>query len=220
MTDNLMANLRKTVSQGQLEITQLPLCPEISLYLLAEDYPKGKLDYDEMMAIMNSPAYWAFCWASGQVLGRYILDHCNDFTGKHILDFGAGSGVVAIAAKLAGAEKVIACDIDPDALAACEANARLNKVDITLVDDVLKQDSKADIIIAADVLYDRDNFSWMDKLPSLASHVLIADSRVKSNQLPGYLVVDQVIATTIPDLDELKEFNNVRVYCHIPPELD
>ena len=208
----LTGNLRKTVSQGTLSVTSLPLCPEISLVLLSSDYPRGKLDYDEMIAIMDTPAYWAFCWASGQVLGRYILTHPVEFKDKVILDFGTGSGVVAIAAKLAGAKRAIACDIDPDALDASAANAKLNGVSIELLDDIHNLQVDPDLIIAADVLYDRDNFPWIQSLPTLAQNILIADSRVDTGQLPGYQIIDRITATTIPDLDELKEFNDVRIY--------
>jgi predicted nicotinamide N-methyase len=208
----LSDNLHETVSTGHLQITPLPLCPQISLYLLTQNYPKGPLDYDEMMAIMNTPAYWAFCWASGQVLAKYILDNPHEFQDKQVMDFGSGSGVVAIAAKLAGARSVIACDIDPHALAASQANAELNSVVIELLDDVNALDHPVDVIIAADVLYDRENFPWIEKLPSLANNVLIADSRVKTNYLQGYEILDRTTATTWPDLDESREFTDVRIY--------
>jgi len=182
------------------------------LYLLSEDYPKGRLDHDDMMAIINEPAYWAFCWASGQVLARHILAHRQTFVGKSVLDFGAGSGVVAIAAKLAGAQRVIACDIDPHALDACAGNAKLNHVDIELLADIDALSGHVDIIIAADVLYDRENFSWIDELKDIAHDIIIADSRVKSDLLKGYKIIDRITASTVPDLDEFKEFSDVRIY--------
>ncbi|MFT4712900.1 MAG: putative nicotinamide N-methyase, partial [Candidatus Azotimanducaceae bacterium] len=106
-------NLRKTISQAQLVATVLPLCPQVSLFLLADDYPRGRMPDEEMLLILESPAYWAFCWASGQVMARYLLQHPNLVRGKSVLDFGSGSGVVAIAAAIAGAKSVIACDNDP-----------------------------------------------------------------------------------------------------------
>ena len=216
MKQNLLSNLRKTISQGEITATKLPLCPDISLFLISGDYPTGRLDYDEMMSIINTPAYWAFCWASGQVLSRYILDHPEEVKGRCILDFGTGSGVVAIAAKLAGANRVIACDIDQQALQATQANARLNNVEIETLGDIDLLDTQVDMIIAADVLYDRDNFPWIDRLTCLATDMLIADSRIKANTLTGYQVIAELNATTIPDLDELKEFNQVRIYRRDP----
>lgn len=205
-------NLTTTIRSARIAITPLPLAPEISLHLISEDYPRGQLERDEMMAIMNQPAYWAFCWASGQVLARYILDHPETVRGRSVLDFGSGSGVVAIAAAMAGASHVIACDNDPQALDATVANAELNDVTLELLDDLDKLSTKPDLVIAADVLYDRDNMSWLGKLPGLATEVLIADSRVKTVDVCGYVVLDRVNATTVPDLDEMKEFNDVRVY--------
>ena len=120
--------------------------------------------------------------------------------------------MVAVAAAKAGAARVIACDIDPLALDACRANAELNKVEIHLLDDIDRLAEPVDMIIAADVLYDRDNISWLDRLPALAPHVIVADSRFKQVELHGYDVIDRVTATTIPDLDEMKEFNHVKIY--------
>ena len=212
MKQQLESNLQQTIKTGELVETSLPLCPAISLYLLTDEYPTGKMEQDEMLAIINSPAYWAFCWASGQVLGHYILNHKSTFKNKRILDFGSGSGVVAIAAALAGASEVIACDIDPHAIDACAVNAALNHVDISLLSDIKDLRDPVDMVIAADVLYDRDNMPWLDVLPDLANEVIIADSRVKNIEIYGYEIVNQVSATTIPDLDEFKEFTDVKVY--------
>lgn len=212
MSKLLQANIQQTIASANIVSTALPTDTPLRLYLLSEDYPKGRLDHDEMMAIINEPAYWAFCWASGQVLARHILDHPSEFVGKSVLDFGAGSGVVAIAAKLAGADRVIACDIDPQSLDACAENAKLNNVEIELLADIKKLSGSVDIIIAADVLYDRENFSWIDELKCFSKDVIIADSRVKSDLLAGYEIINRISASTIPDLDEFKEFNDVRIY--------
>lgn len=208
----LERNLRQTLSGGSIRWTALPLVPEISLLLLGEDYPRGRLDHDEMLAVMNAPAYWAFCWASGQVLARYILDHREHFAGRFVLDFGSGSGVVAVAAALAGASRVIACDIDPHALDASRENAARHGVSVELLDDIDNLEGTPDIAIAADVLYDRDNLPWLERLPRLAREVIIADSRVKTQTMAGFDVVMRQTATTVPDLDELREYNDVRVY--------
>lgn len=212
MNDPLTTNLKRTVRSGHLVKTRLPLCPEITLRLIAPDYPRGRLDYEEMIAIINAPAYWAFCWASGQVLARHLLRNQDEFVGRTVLDFGAGSGVVAIAAALAGASRVIACDNDPDALEASIANARLNNVTLETLDDIGKLSETIDYIIAADVLYDRDNLVWLERLPKLCDWVIVADSRVKDASIHGYSRVETAIATTIPDLNELEEFNQVTIY--------
>ena len=96
--DQLTDNLRQTVKTGNLTRQSLPLCPDVSLYLISEDYPKDQLPHKEMLAIMEQPAYWSFCWASGQVLAAYMLSQTELCRGKSVLDLGAGSGVVVIAA--------------------------------------------------------------------------------------------------------------------------
>lgn len=209
----LQTNLRKTLSSGEIRPTRLPLAPEIELYLIGEDYPRGRLPYDEMIAIMNRPAYWAFCWASGQVLARFLLDRPARVAGKTVLDFGAGSGVVAIAARLAGAARAIACDTDPMALDAAAANAARNGVEIETLADIDTLRADVDVAIAADVLYDRDNLPWLDRLQQIAGDVIVADSRVRDEStFEGYRAIRRERATTIPDLDELEEFGDVRIY--------
>ena len=208
----LTENLKKTVKQARLEKTALPLCEEIKLYLLSQDYPKGPLPDEDMLTIINSPAYWAFCWASGQVLARWIMDNPELFSGKTVLDFGAGSGIAGIAAAKSGATKVIACDIDSDALDACRENACLNEVNLEILHDFQYLNESVDIILAADVLYDRENLPMVQLFLEKASEVLIADSRLKIMEPPGYKLLLKKTATTVPDLDEHREFSNVRIY--------
>lgn len=209
----LTKNLRKTVSGGSLTEQVLPLCPAISLYLISEDYPKGELPQEEMLAIMERPAYWSFCWASGQVLAAHLIGQPDICKGKSVLDLGTGSGVVAIAAALAGADRVIACDIDPYALDSCAANAALNDVSLGLLDNLEYLDEPVDLLIAADVLYDRDNLPWLESLVNCANEILIADSRIRDQSLfSNYDHIGQHQATTIPDLDELNEFGDVSIY--------
>lgn len=207
----LQQRLNDTISHARLEPRLIP-DTDVQLYLLSDDYPKGPLDHDEMLAVLHEPAYWAFCWASGQVLAQYIHKNPDLFSGKTVLDFGAGSGAVGIAAAKAGARKVICCDIDPAAIHACQVNGELNQVNLTILEDIEKLDEPIDWLIAADVLYDRENFPWIDRLPTLADQVLIADSRVKQDVLGDYRIVAKIEATTIPDLDEFKEYNTVRIY--------
>jgi predicted nicotinamide N-methyase len=212
MHRRLLDNLRKTVSQGSLEITPLPQCPEIELYLLSADYPRGRLPDEEMLAILNSPAYWAFCWASGQALANYIVSNRHLFEGKTVLDFGSGSGVVAIAAAKAGAKTVYACDIDAMAIDAIATNALLNQVDILTCREISELRTKPDLIIAADVLYDRDNHHYIAEFLELAGQVLLADSRMTTTDIPGYDVIAEFNSRTLPDLQEFEQYNLVRIY--------
>ncbi len=208
----LVRNLHQTLRSSRLEQTRLPLCPSIELYLLTADYPRGEMDHDEMLATLNAPAYWAFCWASGQVLAAYIIENPGVFADRVVLDFGCGSGVLGIAAALTGARRVIACDNDRMALDAARANAALNGTELEYLTDLDELAGPVDVVIAADVLYDRDNMPLLEKLPALGRTVIIADSRVKDVELHGYRLLNRRAATTIPDLDEYREFNDVKVY--------
>jgi predicted nicotinamide N-methyase len=103
------------------------------------------------------PPFWAFPWAGGQGVARYVLDHPATVAGRRVFDLACGSGLVAIAAALAGAAEVTACDIDEMALAAVGVNAAANGVAVTpLVADVLATTVAADVVLAGDVFYDKD----------------------------------------------------------------
>lgn len=188
----------------------------IELYLMNKDYPQGQLPQEAALKLMEQPYYWAFCWASGLVLSDYIMSNPQLVVGKRVVDFGCGSGVVAIAAAKAGAAEVIACDIDPVARCATRENAALNQVELTISDDFEHIEGEVDIIIVADVLYDRDNFPWLSKFTARARDVLIADSRVKDFDFPPYRQIDRQAGCTMPDLDESAEFRDVRIYRACP----
>src|SRR5690349_24471101 len=108
-----------------------PLVPEIRLHLAGEITPLWQATEASLARDQLPPPYWAFAWAGGQALARHILDHPGLVRGRSVLDFGAGSGVVAIAAAMAGAQ-VTAAEIDPFAAAAIALNAGLNKVEIAI----------------------------------------------------------------------------------------
>ena len=129
-----------------------------------------------------------------------------------MLDFGAGSGVAAIAAAKAGAREVVACDLDPLAIAACRANARLNGVELSYSMDFFAEADRFDLILVADVLYDRANLPLLDQFLSRGRQALVADSRVRDFQHPLYQRLEMLNALTLPDLAEPWEFRNVSLY--------
>ncbi|MDI1301490.1 MAG: 50S ribosomal protein L11 methyltransferase [bacterium] len=212
MQATLTAAIRKTLSAARIVPTTLPDCGGLQLYLLAADFPQTALSPQEMHAALNEPAYWIFCWASGLALARKILREPALVRGRKVLDFGAGSGVVACAAALAGAAEVVACDIDTASLAACAANAALNRVSLRLAGDFFTLQEDFDLILAADVLYDRSNHHFLDAFLQRAPQVLVADSRVKNLQVPPYRLMSTEAAETLPDLNEFDEFRQVRFY--------
>jgi len=197
-------------------IEALSLGNGIELYLMNEDYPTDRLPQEAALRLMEQPFYWAFCWASGLVLSDYIFANPELVRGKRVVDFGCGSGVVAIAAAKAGAREVVACDIDPLAILATRENAKLNGVELVISEDFDLIDGEVDIIIVADVLYDRENLPWLSRFTDRAGDVLVADSRVKDFDYPPYQQVDRREGCTMPDLDESMEFRDVRVYRALP----
>ncbi|PID55045.1 MAG: protein methyltransferase [Gammaproteobacteria bacterium] len=212
IVDELNQALGRVIPGAYLEAITLPEVPPLQLYLLNANYPQQNLDAEAVAFIMNNPLYWVFCWASGQVLARLILREPERVKGRRVVDFGSGSGVVAIAAAMAGASEVIACDTDPVALAACEANAALNQVTLALSDDFSVIDGDVDVITAADVLYDRANLPWLSLFSERATSVLMADSRMPDFELRPYELIARRTSSTWPDLDESQTFRQVRVY--------
>ena len=209
---NLTACIQKMLVDANVCEQSLPQCPEIKLWLVDPIPMQRPFSQEEILAVQAYPAYWAFCWASGQVLARYILQNPEVVKGKRVMDFGAGSGIVAIAAIMAGAKQVIACDIDPDALVSCRENAKLNNVEFELHGDLFQFDQEIDLLIAADVLYDKENLPLLDIFLQKAPEVLVADSRVKNFNFPPYQAIGRVDSFTVPDLDELDEFRLVNLY--------
>jgi len=164
----------------QVRLTPVPLVPEIRL-LLAQDAIVlwARLEAAEGRHL---PApYWASAWAGGQALARYVLDHPDTVAGRSVLDLASGSGLVAIAAALAGAHTVTANDVDPYAIEAIGANARANGVTVRpLADDLLDGDGHgADVVLAGDVLYDatmaRRVVSFLTRAADRGADVLLGD---------------------------------------------
>ncbi len=201
------------LKETKIVVRNLPLCPEINLFLLDEDYPREPVSRFEFNANIASPPYWAFCWASGQALARFILDNRALVLDKKVLDFGAGSGVAGIAAAKAGARTVVACDIDPEARKAIQANADLNQAAVATVGEVVFPDQDFDfgVVIAGDVCYDQKNISWLSTLASQRL-ILLADSRVKRFPEDLFLPVARFKVKTVPDIFESEEFNDIIIH--------
>lgn len=126
------------------------------------------------------PPFWAFAWAGGQGVARYILDHPETVKDKTVLDFASGSGLVAIAAMQAGASSVLASDIDPFALPAIEINASANGVSVVpSLDDLIGKDDGWDIVLAGDVFYEKllagRLIPWFAKLAERGASIIVGD---------------------------------------------
>ncbi len=138
------------------ELLTPPLVPEIRLHLATEMVPLWRKSEEELEAMGVPPPYWAFAWAGGQALARYVLDNPQIVRGKSVLDLGAGSGLIGIAAMKAGARSVLSADIDAYAEAAIALNAKANGVTIsTTTDDMIGSEDEWDIILIGDLCYER-----------------------------------------------------------------
>jgi predicted nicotinamide N-methyase len=162
-------------------ITAPQLVPEIRLYLATEITSIWQATEETLARRALPPPFWAFAWAGGQALARYILDHPTEVVGRSVLDFGAGSGLVAIAAAKAGATSVLAAEIDHFAAAAIAANAALNDVAIAVrtLDLLDTTDSHWEVVTAGDVCYERPMadrvVSWLRILAARGVLVLLGD---------------------------------------------
>jgi len=156
-----------------------PLVPEVKLHLATEVLPLWRLTEEELQERGVPPPYWAFAWAGGQALARYVLDHPDVVRGA-VLDFGAGSGLVAIAAALAGAAPVLAADIDRFATAAIEFNAQANGVAVaTTSDDLIGGPVSWNTILVGDMCYERPLAErllvWLKQAAAGGATVLLGD---------------------------------------------
>ena len=158
-----------------------PLVPEIRLHLASEVTPLWQATEETLARGAVPPPFWAFAWAGGQALARYLLDHPAAVRGREVLDFGAGSGLVAIAAALAGAARVTAAEIDHFAAAAIAINAQLNGVVLAAVTaDLLEQPAPFwPVVTAGDVCYEREMAeraaAWLRRRAAAGSLVLLGD---------------------------------------------
>ncbi|WP_085585878.1 MULTISPECIES: methyltransferase [unclassified Pseudomonas] len=212
---NAPFDLQQALS-GLLGDARLVACPlpgtDLRLWLIDGDNMAREFTPDETRRILHEPPYWSFCWASGLAVARYLAEHPEWVRGKRVLDFGAGSGIAGIAAVKAGALEVVACDLDPLAIAACRANASLNGVEMGYSTDFFAEADRFDLILVADVLYDRANLPLLDAFLSRGREALVADSRVRDFRHPQYTRIEMLEAMTLPDLAEPEEFRHVSLY--------
>ncbi|MGU3360403.1 class I SAM-dependent methyltransferase [Methylobacterium sp. M6A4_1b] len=160
----------------------VPHAPEIVLHVADEATALWQKTEDELEAIGLPPPFWAFAWAGGQALARYVLDNPGLVAGRRVLDFASGSGLVAIAAARAGAVHVTASDLDPFAIPAIGLNAEANGVAERIeavARDLIGSDPGSAVVLAADIFYERDLAArvtgWLSGLHAGGATVLVGD---------------------------------------------
>jgi predicted nicotinamide N-methyase len=170
--------------RAHTRLLPVPHAPEISLHVADEATALWQKTEDELGEIGLPPPFWAFAWAGGQALSRYVLDHPEVVAGRRVLDFASGSGLVAIAAIKAGALHVTASEIDGFAAEAIRINAVANgverQIEVTLA-DVIDSDHGWDTVLAGDICYQQDIAlkvsAWLKRLSLRGATVLIGDPR-------------------------------------------
>ncbi|MET3663845.1 methyltransferase [Caulobacter sp. 1776] len=172
---------RRAFIRDNTRLQATPHAPELSLYLADEITPIWKLTEEALEEIGLPPPFWAFAWAGGQALARYILDHPEIVAGKRVIDFATGSGIVAIAAMKAGARSVLAADIDVFCEAAVGLNAEANGVSVGFTDKNLLETPppETDVLLAGDICYEKPMaeavMDWLRRGRAKGAAVLIGD---------------------------------------------
>ncbi len=201
---------RKTFIKANTRLLAVPNAPEIRLHLAHEATEIWQKTEDELGAIGLPPPFWAFAWAGGQALARYLLDNPETVRGRAVLDVASGSGLVAIAAALAGAHPVEANDIDTFAADAIAINAISNGVAVAVrPGDLVGQDEGWSVVLAGDISYERDMAArltdWLERLALRGALVLIGD--------PGrsYLARDRLEAVASYDVPVTRSLEDAEV---------
>jgi predicted nicotinamide N-methyase len=193
-----------------------PLVPEIRLHLATEVVPLWRKTEEELEAEGVPPPYWAFAWAGGQALARYVLDHPESVARKRVLDFGSGSGLLAIAATKSDAAGVLAVDIDRFAGAAIVLNAEANNVHVeTTNEDIIDSDGGWQTVLVGDMCYERPLAErllvWLHKLTERGATVLLGDPGRSYFPKSGVEKLETYRVQTTRDLED-REIRETSVY--------
>jgi predicted nicotinamide N-methyase len=211
--ESLKISSTETFIRENTRLRPVPHVPEISLYVADEAVPLWQRTEEELGEMGLPPPFWAFAWAGGQALARYVLDHPEIVRGKRVLDIASGSGLVAIVAAKAGAAEVIANDIDEFSAAAIALNAEENSVSIRremfdrLVDDASPE--PFGVVLAGDIFYERDTaaraLAFLRRMKAQDAAVLVGD--------PGrsYLPKDKMVICAEYEVPVIRDLEDAEI---------
>lgn len=201
--DGVTEAVRRAFILQHTRLRRPPLAPELRLHLAEAITPIWRLAEQEL-GEASAPPFWAFPWAGGQAIARYVLDHPTEVTGRRVLDFAAGSGLCAIAAMRAGAASALAADIAPSSRVAVALNARANglQIDFTGCDLLDDAPPPTDLILAGDICYEEllaaRVLAWLRAAHEQGARVLIGDpSRAYFPRESLLLLTEYRVATTL-----------------------
>lgn len=197
---------RAALIRAETVIAAPVLCPELRLHLITDACRLWTATDADLSALELPAPYWAFAWAGGQALARYVLDHPELVRGRTVLDFGSGGAIEGLAALRVGAQAVLAADIDPFAQTAAELNAGLNGVRIqTTTDDLIGALGDWPVVLAGDVTYDEAMAArvraWLQALADRGATVLLADPGRGFLDTQGFEIVGTYEAPADVDAD-------------------
>jgi len=201
---------RKAFILANTRLQRTPHAPEIALWLADEITPIWRMTEEELAKIGLPPPFWAFAWAGGQALARYLLDHPEVVRGKRVLDFATGSGLVAIAAMKAGAAGAMGADIDPFCEAAVTLNGAANGVALSFTAHDLLDLSppQVDVITAGDIAYEQPLAgrvrTWLAAARARGTEVLIGDPRRTYFSTEGLEPLAEYRVETTRELEDLE----------------
>ena len=196
--------------RANTRLQPVPHAPEISLWLADEITPLWRLTEKELGALGVPPPFWAFAWAGGQALARWLLDNPEQVAGRRVLDFATGSGLVGIAALKAGAVSVLAADIDPFCAAAVGLNGAANGValEFTATDLLDFPPPAVDLICAGDVCYEGPManrvLAWLADARAQGTDVLIGDPGRTYLPKSGLTLLAEHRVATTRELEDLE----------------
>ena len=196
--------------QANAKLLRVPLVPEVRLYLAEESMPIWQKTEEELGQMNVPPPYWAFAWAGGQALARFLLDNAALVGGHTVLDLGAGSGLTSIAAMKAGATSVLAADIDRYALVAIALNAEANGVRIATTDADLLAEAPGvfGALLVGDMFYERAlaerALAFVEAARAKGAEVLVGDPRRSYFPKERFIQVAEYSVPVTRDLEDME----------------